>query len=72
MTMRGMKEKEMKKVAQWISKVSLIIKDYKYSDNKEERKITLNNFREFISNSDELKKIREEVKELCLKFPIYK
>jgi len=72
MTMRGMKEKEMKQVAIWINKVFLIIKDFKYSLDKEERKKINSKFKEFIENNNELKQIRLEVKDLCMKFPIYK
>lgn len=72
MTMRGMWEKEMKKVAVWIKRVSDEIKDFVYIKWKEERKERLKEFRSFIKNSKELSKIRQEIKELCLNFPIYK
>ena len=49
LTTRGMKEDEMKTIAQWIANV---IKDPE--------------------NSESLKKIRQNVKELCQKFPLYK
>jgi len=62
----------MKKVADYMFKVSEIIKDFEYSDNKEERIDILKKFREFIKNNEELKNIRNEVEELCNKFPIYK
>ena len=48
MTTRGMKEKEMEEIANFILRVV---------DN--------------INNESELLKIREEVRELCLKFPLY-
>ena len=72
MTMRWMKEEEMKIVAHFIFKVSKIIKKYVYIEDKEERKKNMKNFYEFIENNNELKNIKEEVKQLCLKFPIYK
>ncbi len=43
-TTRGMKEKEMKKIAQWINEV--------------------------ISNPSSVKKVREEIKKFCKKFPL--
>lgn len=72
MTMRGMGEAEMKQVAVWIKRVSDEIKDFVYLWEKEERKTRLKEFRKFISKNEELKKIRSEVEELCLKFPIYR
>lgn len=72
MTMRGMKEIEMKKVADFIYRVSEIVKDFKYIEDKDERKKQLENFYSFIEKNKEIEKIKEEVKELCKKFPIYK
>ena len=45
-TIRGMKEKEMKKIAGWINEV--------------------------ISNAKSVKKVREEIKKFCKKFPLPK
>jgi len=67
-----MKENEMKQVALWINKIFKLIKDFDYSPDKEERKQIILQFKDFIKNNNELKQIKEEVKELCLKFPIYK
>jgi len=72
MTMRGMKEAEMEKVANWIKQVSNIIKDFKFEEEKEQRIITLKKFRSFINENEDIKKIRQEIKKLCEKFPIYK
>ncbi len=72
MSMRWMWEEEMKKVANWMYEVNIEVKDFIYSEDKEERKKNLKEFREFIKNSIKLKEIKNEVKELCLKFPIYK
>ena len=72
MTMRGMGKIEMKKVASWIQRVSEIVKDFEYKEDKEERKIRLWEFFIYIENNSKLKEIRAEVKELCLQFPIYK
>nr|MDD3720186.1 serine hydroxymethyltransferase [Candidatus Gracilibacteria bacterium] len=71
-TMRGMKEHDMDKIASWIKKVSDLISDFKYSEDKEERKSILEGFYKFIDSNEDLKNIKKEVKEFCLKFPIYK
>jgi glycine hydroxymethyltransferase len=71
MTQRWMKEWEIRILAEWIFRVSEEIKDFVYLDTKEERIALKKSFRIFIAESSELKSIREEVKELCQKFPIY-
>lgn len=71
MTMRGMKEPEMKQVANWIKRVANVISEFQYVEDKEARKTRLKEFREFIKDNRELAQIRQEVKELCLRFPIY-
>ena len=72
MTMRWMKENEMKIVASLIFRVSEIIKDFKYIEDKDDRKKNMKDFYEFIEKNNNLKDIRLEVRELCLKFPIYR
>jgi glycine hydroxymethyltransferase len=72
MTMRGMKEYEMKKVADFIYRVSEEIKDFSYLDTKEERIEQMKKFKEYIEKNDSLPKIKKEVADLCSKFPIYR
>jgi glycine hydroxymethyltransferase len=71
MTQRGMKEVEMQQVADLMNRVSEIIKDFVYLEDKDARAEQLQEFRKFILSHEELKNIREEVKTLCKKFPIY-
>lgn len=71
-TMRGMKEPEMEMIANWIKEVSDEVKQFDYSDDKEQRAKNLAEFYKFIDNNKRLAEIRNEIKELCLKFPIYK
>lgn len=70
-TTRGMKEKEMEMIANWITQVIEIIKDYQLPEDKEERKEYLKNFKKEISENEAIKKIKQQVLELCQKFPIY-
>jgi glycine/serine hydroxymethyltransferase len=72
MTMRGMKENEMKQVANWINEVSNIISDYNFIEDKEKRKQNLKQFMSFIENNNDLIKIKDNVSILCNNFPIYK
>jgi glycine hydroxymethyltransferase len=71
MTMRGMKEHEMKKVADWMKKVADIVAEFEYVDDKKARTKQLEKFEKFIADNQELKEIRDEVRQLCKKFPIY-
>lgn len=71
LTTRGMKEKEMVKIADWYKKVVDLISKYKLPKNKEEKKLYLEKFRKDIKKSKEIKKIRKEVKDLASKFPIF-
>jgi glycine hydroxymethyltransferase len=69
MTMRGMKEEDMKRVADFIIKVNDEIRDFTFEDAR--KKEILVEFREFIRENQVLSSIHDEVKALCKKFPIY-
>lgn len=69
-TTRGMKEKEMKLIAAWISQIVKEIKNYKLPENKEERGGYLKKFREDIAENQLVKKIKQEVLEFGKDFPI--
>lgn len=70
LTTRGMKEKEMKKVGQWIAEVIEEVKNYKLPNNKEKRKEYLEKFEKNIRKNRKLAQIRQEIKKLCSKFPV--
>ena len=72
LSMRGMKEVEVKQVAFWMNEVSEIVKDFTYLETKEDRIEQKKKFKEFISTNTRLQEIRKDVAELCMKFPIYK
>jgi glycine hydroxymethyltransferase len=69
-TTRGMKEKEMEVIADWIVQVVNLIKIYKLPEAKEERAKYLKEFREYIANNETIKKIKKEILEFGKKFPI--
>lgn len=71
LTTRGMKEKEMVKIAKWIHEVLMSVKMYKLPALKEERKAYLEKFKKDIQRNAELKRIRKEVKQFATKFPIF-
>ena len=69
-TARGMKEKEMEQIAEWILKVIDYVKAYKLPQNKDARNTFMKAFKEKMSKDKFLLGIAEEVKTLCKKFPI--
>ena len=71
LTTRGMKEKEMEMIGKWIADIIKEVKDFNLPDNKEEIKGCLKNFKDAISKNQKIKNIRNEVIELCKKFPLY-
>jgi len=68
-TARGMKEKEIKLIADWIQAVITYAKDEIMPADVEKRKIFIKNYLAKISRDKFLKKISLEVKTLCKKFP---
>ncbi|MBU0998581.1 serine hydroxymethyltransferase [Patescibacteria group bacterium] len=69
-TTRGMREKEMKIIADWILKVVDHVKDIKLSTNSEERKVFTRNFKKNIQKDKFLIDISKEVKNFLQKYPI--
>ncbi len=69
-TTRRMKEKEMVKVAKWIDKAVEEVRDYRLPEGKEKRSEFMKRFRGEVFKNKNLLKIAEEVKILCLKFPV--
>lgn len=68
-TARGMKETEIKMIADWVIKIINHVKDEKLPEDKDERKLFTKSFREKISKDKFLEEINKEVKDLCEKFP---
>ncbi|MDP3988283.1 MAG: serine hydroxymethyltransferase [Candidatus Levybacteria bacterium] len=69
-TTRGMKEKEMKKIAGWIAQIVELIKIYRMPQDKSERKEYLAKFRKKVAKNKTILKIKQEVMRLSKKFPI--
>lgn len=69
-TTRGMKEKEMVKVAELISRVLKELKPYRLPDDKNARVQFLKNFNEEIVENKKLLEIKAEVQKLCKRFPV--
>ncbi len=69
-TSRGMKEAEMEKIGNWIADVIDEVHGAEMPKEKKERGAFLKKFKADALVNPKLLKIRKEVKELCLQFPI--
>ncbi len=69
-TTRGMGTEEMERIAEWISKVAEHIKDVQVAATKEERAATMKAFKESLMTDPFYATLREEVREMCRKFPL--
>jgi glycine hydroxymethyltransferase len=67
-TSRGMKEKDMKRIGQFMGEVLQIIKSYKMPGQKEERLNVIKEFNTFIAKNKEIKRIRADVRSMAKKF----
>ena len=68
-TTRGMKEKEIDKISSWIDAVLKHLGVKEIPEDKEKRKEYLDKFKSEVEKDSLLKKIAQEVKILCQKFP---
>lgn len=68
-TTRGMKEKEIRKIAEWIDTVIKLVKDEIMPEDANARKLFLKSYMVKIDRDKTLAKISKEVKSLCSKFP---
>ncbi len=70
-TTRGMKEEEMRVIGKMISEVVYAVKDYELPGDKAVRPEYLRKFREEIEKDQKLAGIRQQVRDLCARFPLY-
>jgi glycine hydroxymethyltransferase len=71
LTTRGMKEEEMEQISEIIAEVINLSAVYEISSDKEERKQNIKDFKVWLKGNERLKELREEVRNLCKKFPLY-
>lgn len=69
-TSRGMREREMKQIAEWVIKVIELSKDDKLPADPDKRREFVKSFRKKIEKRREFKQINQRVKKLCKKFPV--
>ncbi len=71
LTTRGMKEPEMHIIGKWIAEVINEAKGYELPEDKETRQEYLKKFKAEIPENRKLVAIRQQVAELCSRFPLY-
>lgn len=70
-TTRGMKEKEMKKIASWYARAIQEVEGMELpKDDKERRSALMKEYRKAIEKNKTLKIIAKEVKTFCTKYPL--
>jgi len=69
-TTRGMKEKEMKFIGAKMLEVIDLIKKYRLPEDKKARMAYIAKFEKEMKGNKDIKRIKEEVKKVALKFPI--
>lgn len=69
-TTRGMKEKDMKKIAGWINTVIEEVKGEELPKEKEERSEFWKHFRRRVGKNKKLLLVAKQVKAFCSKFPV--
>lgn len=70
-TSRGLKEKDMEFVADWIFRVVESVKQYQLPEDKTKIKEYLAKFRKEIKHNPEIAQVKKEVMDFCKGFPIY-
>lgn len=70
-TTRGMKEKDMEQIAQWIVQVIELVKDQELPQEREKRSAFIKQFRQGAAKNKELLAIRREVTTFAQKFPLF-
>ena len=69
-TTRGLREPEMKQIADWFAQVVGLVAKYRLGDNREARREGVIEFRKEVGRIDELHRIRREVKLLCGRYKL--
>jgi glycine hydroxymethyltransferase len=70
LTSRGIKEKEMVKIASWILEVLEVVKGHDLPQKQEERRDFIKNYKLQMTNDKKLQKIKKEVINFATKYPV--
>jgi glycine hydroxymethyltransferase len=70
LTTRGMKEKDMEKVADFMDRAITEVSGWEFPQDKEERRVVWKGYKQKIYKNRKLLAIAKEVKKFCSKFPV--
>lgn len=70
-TTRGLEEKDMDKIADWIFRVYEEVKDHRLPKEKNQRQEFVSQFKGLVKKTKNLKKIKKQVESFSKKFPLY-
>jgi len=71
LTTRGLKEKDLTRIGNWIAQVLEEVSGTKLPQTKDERKLYLDKYRRMVEKSKNLNKIKREISSFAGKFPIF-
>lgn len=71
LTTRGMKQKEMKKIAGWIARVIHEVEAYRLPSEKEKRKEYIARFRRDVKGNKKIQLVRKEIRAFAKRYPIF-
>ncbi len=71
LTTRGMKEPEMERIADLITEVIIEVKGNELPEDKDARNDCLKRYKEDIKSNGKLNEVRENVLDICSRFPLY-
>ena len=71
LTTRGMKEAEMARIADMITRIIKEVSANELPEDKEERSARLKKFREELKSNKAVEDVRKQVLEICGRFPLY-
>ena len=70
LTVRGMKEKEMREIGEWVHEVIMKYSDFEIPGDKGKREVFVKNFYVRIGKDELLRQIRQNVIRLCSEYPV--
>lgn len=71
LTTRGMREKDMKKIANWIREVINCVNDYRLPKDKKQRPEYLNKFRKDVVKNKTIISVKRAIKKFASSYPIF-
>lgn len=71
LTTRGMREKDMVRIAEWIYQVLDSVREYRLPKDKDKRKNYMDNFKKDIHKNKIILRVHQEIKKFAVNYPIF-